>query len=152
MDLTLPKVTEGEPLPGKLVLQSLPAYANAAVRHLLYLPTDWEQGKIYPVIVEYNGNERWVRDVGGLGYGISGGKGFIWAVLPYVAADHRRDMKQWWGDVEATVTYAKEAVPAICKRWGGDPRAVFLVGHSRVQSPATTSDCTMPRSPGCGGA
>ena len=33
--------------------------------------------------------------------------------------------------MEATVAYAKEAVPAICRQWGGDPAQVILVGHSR---------------------
>ena len=74
-DLTVPKVTTGKPTPGKRVLQSLPQYEDSAVRHALYLPTDWEKGKTYPVLVEYTGNNGTVR--GGRacqGYGISGGK------------------------------------------------------------------------------
>ena len=40
-------------------------------------------------------------------------------------------MDWWWGDVAATVAYAKQAVPAICQEWGGDPNKVILTGHSR---------------------
>ncbi len=131
-DLTLPPISAGDPAPGKRVLLSLPSYAGTDVKHALYLPTDWERGKTYPVIVEYAGNTRTVADGSScMGYGISGGKGFIWLCLPYVSADRKRDMDLWWGDVEATVAYAKEAVPAICKQWGGDPNAVILTGHSR---------------------
>ena len=100
-------------------------------RTALYLPVDWAPGKRFPVLIEYRGNGRRVKDGGGLGYGISGGKGFVWAVLPYVSLDHQTDMALWWGDVEATVAYAKLAVPAICRQWAGDPARVILVGHSR---------------------
>lgn len=130
-DLVNPTIASGAPAPGKMVLQSLPAYAKTKVAHALYLPADWSPGKRFPVLIEYHGNGRRVRDGGGLGYGISGGKGFIWAVLPYVSPDHKSDMDRWWGDVEATVAYAKAAVPAICRQWGGDPARVILVGHSR---------------------
>ena len=124
-------LTGGEPTPGKMVLQQLPNYLGSEVAHTLYLPTDWEPGKKFPVIIEYRGNNSWVRCGGGLGYGLSGGKGFIWAVLPYVSPDHKSDMDGWWGDVAATVAYAKQAVPAICQEWGGDPNKVILTGHSR---------------------
>jgi hypothetical protein len=52
-------------------------------------------------------------------------------VLPFVSQDHQRDLDLWWGDVAATVAYAKEAVPALCRQWGGDPAQIILVGHSR---------------------
>lgn len=130
-DLDNPVPIDGSPAPGKQVLQSLPAYAGSEVKHALYLPVDWVAGKQYPVIVEYRGNNHWVKEKGGLGYGLSGGSGFIWVVLPYVGIDHKADTNWWWGDLEATVAYAKEAVPAICRQWGGDPARVVLVGHSR---------------------
>jgi len=50
-----------------------------------------------------------------MGYGICGGKDFICVVLPFVSIDHKKDMDWWWGDVEATVAYAKEVVPLICR-------------------------------------
>lgn len=131
-DLNLPPISQGEPSPGKRVLLSLPDYAGTAVKHALFLPTDWEKDKTYPLIVEYAGNGRTVAEGNScMGYGISGGKGFLWLCLPYVSTDHKRDMDWWWGDVDATVAYAKQAVPAICKQWGGDSGAVILVGHSR---------------------
>jgi hypothetical protein len=140
-DLAPPAVTGGEPAPGKRVRQALPDYAATEVHHVLYLPADWAQGKRYPVIVEYAGNGPYknafgdvctgrVED-GSLGYGISGGRGFLWVCLPYVSADRQRNQLQWWGDVEATVAYCKDAVPRICRDYGGDPSAVLLAGFSR---------------------
>lgn len=132
MDLALPSVAGGEPVPGVRVLQTLPAYKDTSIRHMLYLPTDWVKGKSYPVIVEYAGNSRTV--VGGvpcLGYGISGGKDFIWLVLPYVGKDHCSETNTWWGDLGATVSYCKDAVRMVCKEWGGDSGNVFLAGFSR---------------------
>ena len=130
-DLETPAITPGGPAPGKMVLQSLPTYAGTEVAHALYLPTDWKKGERFPVIIEYLGNGSRVRDRKNIGYALSGGKGFIWAVLPYVSPDGKRDMDWWWGDVDATVAYAKEVVPAICREWGGDPAQVVLTGYSR---------------------
>jgi len=65
-----------------------------------------------------------------LGYGLSDGK-FIWAVLPFVAEDHKHNEVTWWGDEQATVEYAKRNVPRICKEYGGDSTHVFLCGFSR---------------------
>ena len=67
------------------------------------------------------------------------------------ARDHKQDVDLWWGDVGATVAYAKEAVPAICRQWGGDPAQVILVGHSRGAIACNLSACTMTRSPGVAG-
>lgn len=130
-DLENPVLAHGKPAPGKAVLQSLPRYAGTKVAHALYLPADWKSGKRYPVIIEYLGNSATVRDYRGIGYGLTGGKGFIWVVLPFVSTDGKKDEAWWWGDVAATAAYAKEAVPAICKQWGGDPAKVILVGYSR---------------------
>jgi hypothetical protein len=130
-DLENPAITSGEPVPGKTVLQSLPSYAGTEVAHTVYLPSDWEKGKRFPVMIEYLGNKSRVRDNKGIGYALSGGKGFIWVVLPFVSADGKRDMDMWWGDVHATVAYAKAVVPAICRQWGGDPAQVILAGYSR---------------------
>jgi len=131
-DLTVPEVQTAEPSPGKRVLQSLPQYENSAVRHALFLPTDWEKGKTYPVLVEYTGNNGTVK--GGKacqGYGISGGRGFLWMCLPFVSEDGKNDMDWWWGDPDLTAAYAQAAVKDICERWGGDPGAVILTGYSR---------------------
>jgi hypothetical protein len=130
-DLVNPAITTGEPRPARIVVESLPSYVGTEVAHTVYLPPEWEKGKRFPVIIEYLGNNSRVRDNNSIGYALSGGKGFIWAVLPFVSADGKRDMDKWWGDVDATVAYAKEAVPAICRQWGGDPAQVILTGYSR---------------------
>jgi len=125
-------VTTGKPAPGKRVLQSLPQYEDSAVRHALYLPTDWKKGETYPVLVEYTGNNGTVK--GGKacqGFGISGGKGFLWICLPYVSKDGKNDMDWWWGDPDLTAAYAKAAITDVCETWGGDPEAVILTGYSR---------------------
>jgi len=153
-DLVTPAMTEGEPAAGKRVRQVAPEYAGTDVHHALYLPTDWKpvedngagteaappssSTQRYPVIVEYAGNKvgnrgphtGTVEDCD-LGYGISGGKGFIWVCLPYVNSRENKNQLNWWGDVEATVDYCKKSVPRICSRYGGDPQRVILAGFSR---------------------
>lgn len=130
-DVVNPSIMSGEPAPGKMVLQTLPAYAGTDVAHAVYLPTDWVPGKRFPLIVEYRGNGASVRENKGIGYALSEGKGFIWAVLPLVSIDGKKDEAWWWGDVSATVAYAKAAVPKICQQWSGDPGRVVLAGYSR---------------------
>jgi lysophospholipase L1-like esterase len=140
-DLENPVISPGAPAPGKAVLQTFPPdegkEGEKGAPYLLYLPTDWKPGERYPVIVEYLGNSAKIGDlkenecVKGNGYGLTEGKGFLWMVLPYVSKDHKGDEAWWWGDVEATVAYAKEAVPTVCRKWGGDPNRVILTGSSR---------------------
>jgi len=131
-DLTPPPITEGEPAAGRRVLQSLPEYRGTDVRHTLFLPNDWQPGRKFPVIVEYSGNGRTVASGQAcLGYGASGGHGFIWMCLPFVTENRRQDTATWWGDVSATVRYCQDAVALVCTQWGGDHRAVFLAGFSR---------------------
>ena len=140
--LKTPPMTRGAPAAGKRVRQVTPEYAGTAVHHTLYLPRDWRRtraqaGGAYPVIVEYTGN-RWpasgstgkVEDAN-LGYGLTGGEGFIWVVLPSVAKDRKQNAVTWWGDLDATLDYCKLNVPRICKEFGGDPKKVFLCGFSR---------------------
>lgn len=134
-DLTTPPATDGPPAPGQRVRQTHPDYAGSDVHHLLYLPTDWEAGKRYPVIVEYAGN-RWETSPGtvegsNLGYGISGGRGAIWLCLPYVDRANGRNALTWWGDVEATVAYCKESVAQVCADFGGNEDGLVLAGFSR---------------------
>jgi hypothetical protein len=140
-DLSVPALADGPPLPGRRVRQALPAFEGTGVYHVLYLPTDHAAGGRYPVIVEYAGNGPYRGRYGDvctgrvddscLGYGISGGEGFIWVCLPFVGAGHRHNELWWWGDVAATIRYCKDAVGAICRTFGGDPSAVFLAGFSR---------------------
>ena len=136
-DLVTPAMTTSEPGPGRRVRQVAPEYEGADVYHALYLPVDWKPGGKYPVIVEYTGN-KWppcgstgeVRDAN-LGYGMSGGRGFIWVSMPYIEEGRKENAVTWWGDREATVDYCKLIVPRICREFGGDPDNVFICGFSR---------------------
>jgi len=140
-DLTPPAMATGDPAPGLRVRQTAPEYEGTDVHHSLYLPTDWREGERYPVIVEYAGNGNYENKYGdvctgkvedcSLGYGISGGEGFIWVCMPYISEDGQQNQLQWWGDLDATVAYCKRAVPRICEEYGGDPSKVILTGFSR---------------------
>jgi hypothetical protein len=145
-DLELPAMTRGEPRAGARVKQVLPASAQTAVHHALYLPTDWAPEGRYPVIVEYAGNGGYRGPFGDvctgtvegckLGYGLTAGEGHLWVCLPYLDASGTSNVRQWWGsgpdlDPGPTVAYCREAVRWICEQWGGDSDAVVLVGFSR---------------------
>lgn len=118
-DLVTPVMTDGPPTVGKRVRQVAPEYKNTNVYHVLYLPTDWKPGGNYPVIVEYTGNKfppgngsGEVKDAN-LGYGMSGGKGFIWVTMPYVEKGRQENAVTWWGDKRATVDYCKVNLPHL---------------------------------------
>lgn len=140
-DIPLPAFTEGPPAPGRRALVTAPEYSGTKVRHVLTLPDDWTpdwkaRGKSWPVIAEYTGN--YAPSLGssgevegaGLGYGLMRGR-TIWIVLPYVAKGGKGNERTWWGDVTATVNYAKTNVPRVCAEFGGDPTKVVLCGFSR---------------------
>ena len=136
-DLVTPEMTRQNPAAGRRVRQVAPEYEGTEVYHALYLPVDWKPGGKYPVIVEYTGNEfpacgstGKVKDAN-LGYGVSGGKGFIWVSMPYVAKGKQQNTRTWWGDRQATVDYCKLNLPRICEQFGGDPESLFICGFSR---------------------
>lgn len=140
-DLPLPPLTKEAPAPGRRSAVTAPEYAGTQVRHLIALPDDWTpdwkaRGRSWPVIAEYTGNffptsgSTGEVEGAGLGYGVSRGKA-IWVVLPYVSKDHRKNEVTWWGDIDATVGYAKANIPRICAEFGGDPKKVVLCGFSR---------------------
>ena len=140
-DLVVPALSAAAPAPGLRVKQTLPAYENTQIYHVLYLPADWAPGRKFPVLVEYAGNGGFSNRLGDvstgvpershLGYGISGGRGFIWLCVPYVQTGRTEICRRWWGDVPATLDYCREAVKRVCERYGGDPAAVILTGFSR---------------------
>lgn len=136
-DLESPLITCDKPAAGKRVKQIAAEYKGTNVYHSLYLPTDWKPGKKYPVIVEYTGNyfkpcnSTGKVDDANLGFGISGGKGFIWVVMPYVEKGKKENAITWWGDKQATIDYCKINLPRICKDFGGDMDNVFICGFSR---------------------
>ncbi|MEO0477226.1 MAG: sulfatase-like hydrolase/transferase, partial [Planctomycetota bacterium] len=136
-DLVTPPMTDEDPAPGKRVRQVAPEYKGTDIYHALYLPSDWEEGKTYPVLVEYTGNKfppgqgsGAVKDAN-LGYGLSGGKGFIWVTMPCVQKGGKKNSLTWWGDRQATIDYCKTNLPRILKEFGGDMDSVFICGFSR---------------------
>ena len=143
-DLTVPPVTRGDPAAGRRVMAVTPGWQHTDVRHVVYLPHDWRPGKTFPVLVEYPGNGGYRNDLGDvsdgtpesctLGYGLSGGNGFLWVSLPFVdvtADGSKRNCLEWWGDVEETKRYCASTVRDICDRYGGDGARVVLCGFSR---------------------
>ncbi|PQO39304.1 hypothetical protein C5Y96_05465 [Blastopirellula marina] len=135
--LTLPAVVEGSPTAGIRVRQQAQEYVGTDVHHTIYLPKDWTtNGERLPIVFEYTGNYYPAAgstgrvDDAGLGYGLSGGQ-FIWVVLPMIAADGKSNEITWWGDIDATVHYAKTNVPRIIEQLHANPDAVYLCGFSR---------------------
>lgn len=142
-DLAVPEVLKAEPAPGRRVIQTTAGWTGPEVHHLLHLPEDWRPGEHYPVIIEYPGNGPYADARGDtcdgsvesciLGYGISGGRGVVWASLPFIesAEGGLRNAAKWWGDVAETKRYCQATVRDICERFGGDPKRVFIAGFSR---------------------
>jgi hypothetical protein len=140
-DLTPPPMTAETPGSGRRVKQVAPEYSKTEVYHALYLPTDWQPGRRYPVLVEYAGNGPYRNHYGyvssgrvegsNLGYGMSAGKGFIWVCMPYVNAKEKANQTLWWGDVDATLAYCRNTIRRVCEDYGGDPSAIVLAGFSR---------------------
>lgn len=135
--LVTPELSSGQPGPGKRVRQVSREYAGTNVHHSLYLPTDWKSNQTYPVLIEYTGNLHPASGSTGrvadanLGYGLTGGKGYIWVVLPCIETGRKQNALSWWGDLDATLDYCKTNVPRICQAFGGDRTNVFLCGFSR---------------------
>lgn len=142
-ELTVPSMTAGSPAPGQRVRQTTTGWEGTAVHHALYLPQDWKSGSKYPVIAEYAGNGGYKNKYGdvsegtvqgsNLGYGLSGGKGFIWVCLPYVEEKSgvKGNATNWWGDVGETKRYALETLRHLATAYGADASNVVLAGFSR---------------------
>jgi len=138
-DLTLPKVEDGPALVGHRVRATTKGWEGTGVHHTIYIPPDLVPDGRLPVIVEYAGNGGYANKMGDtsdgtvegcmLGYGLSGGKGFIWLCLPFVTAD-KQNATKWWGDVEETKRYCLATVTDICATFG-DAKRVVLMGFSR---------------------
>ncbi|MBI2442192.1 MAG: hypothetical protein HYV35_12580 [Lentisphaerae bacterium] len=140
-DLIVPPVTDEPPAPGRRVRRALDGFTGTRVYHTLFLPTNWNPARRFPVIVEYPGNGPYVSALGdvcsgevedcALGYGLSAGRDFIWIGLPFINREHTGNERYWWGDVAMDVDYCCRAVRQVCQEFGGDQRAVFLTGFSR---------------------
>ena len=135
--LVTPTMTDDAPAPGRRVRQTAPEYDGTEVHHSLYLPVDWRPEAKHPVMVEYTGNyfpkcgSTGKVEGANLGYGLTGGRCFIWVVMPYVEEGRQKNAVTWWGDKQATVEYCKTNVPRICEQFAGDPGNVFICGFSR---------------------
>jgi hypothetical protein len=142
-DLTVPPPSDGPPGAGKRV--RLEIFQNTPPV-ILYLPVDWAPGKKFPVIIELAGNGNFKNSYGDtssglpegskLGYGLSGGNGFIWACVPFLNEAGNKVATTWWGDPpdyrpDSTVAFLKRALPVICTQFSGDPGRVILCGFSR---------------------
>ena len=146
-DVTPPPMTTGTPAPGVRVQQTTPVapYIGTSVYHTLYLPTNWQPGHLYPVIVEYSPNGGYTDSYGDtttgnvqddtMGYGLSGGTGYIWICMPTVGGSPLSNQTQWWGTVTGTAgsteDYCLKTIQYVCQNYGGDPSAVILTGYSR---------------------
>jgi len=145
-DLTIPELQSGDPSPGKRVRAVTNGYQKTDVHHVLYLPKNRVKGKKYPVIVEWAGNGNFKGRFGEIstgkvegskmGYGLSGGKDFIWICMPYLSGDGKSNVITWWGSPPEynplpTLDYCEKTVAEVCKKYGGDPRRVVLAGFSR---------------------
>lgn len=142
-DLIIPELSDGPPAAGKRVSLEL---FEGTPPVILYLPADWAQGKKFPVIIELAGNGNFKNSYGDtssglpegskLGYGLGGGKGIVWACVPFLNEAGDKPAITWWGDApdyrpDSTVAFLKRAVPALCERFSGDPERVILCGFSR---------------------
>ncbi len=108
-DLSIPQLSDGPPAAGKRVSLEL---FEGTPPVILYLPTDWAQGKKFPVIIELAGNGNFKNSYGDtssglpegskLGYGLSGGKGYIWACVPFLNEAGDKPAISWWGTPRIT--------------------------------------------------
>ena len=146
-DLTVPPLEDVQPAAGKRVRGQLRQWQDSDVYHTLYLPRDWQAGgPRLPVIVEWAGNGGYESPVGDictgrpegckLGYGLSGGVGYVWLCLPYLNTAGDQLALKWWGDPPTydprpTLDYCRAAVAAVCAEVHGDPQRVILCGFSR---------------------
>jgi hypothetical protein len=138
--LTVPALSKEEPAAGRRVVATTKEWQGTEAHHTLYLPEDWRPGAALPVIVEYAGNGDYRNKLGDvsegtvegcmMGYGLSGGRGFIWISMPFVDAQ-KHNATKWWGDVAETKRYCIATVRDVCARYGGDASRVVLMGFSR---------------------
>lgn len=143
-DLTVPAPVLESPAAGRRVWGTTHGWDGTAVRHTLYLPHDWNPTNTLPVIIEYPGNGGFRNTFGDvcdgtvescmLGYGLSGGSGYIWICLPFVEVTARGDKQnsaKWWGDVSETKRYCLATVRDACRRYSGNDSNIVLCGFSR---------------------
>lgn len=143
-DLTLPPLQAGEPSAGVRVKRTTTDFPGESVYHVLYLPSNWEPNKSWPILVEFAGNGNYSNQLGDIstgkpedcviGYGLSGGQDCIWVVLPYIEKKPDGTLSNalhWWGDISETKRYCLATLAEIRARYGGDRKRSVLCGFSR---------------------
>lgn len=137
--LVVPAVEDIPPSPGHRVRYSLAAEAGTGIYSVVHLPTDWKPGVRYPVIVEFPGNQFYIKDCYSpgrpeqctIGYGMSRGQGAICLSLPFVDRKAGAIVESGWGDADDTAAYAVSMVEEVCAKFGGDRSNLVLTGFSR---------------------
>lgn len=145
-DAWLPPLSSGSPAPGARLKLTASAFDSQQIWHSLYLPTDWDSKRKYPILVEWTGNGGYLDDRGDrctgrpedakLGYGLVGSHGWLVLSLPYLNDKATGVVRTWWGDApehrpDWTLRYARNAIRETCEKFGGDESRVVLAGFSR---------------------
>jgi hypothetical protein len=151
-DLVTPIMTKSAPSPGKRVRQVASEYNGTQVYHSLYLPTDWQWGKSFPVLIEYTGNKFVASGATGevkdanLGYGLSGGKGFIWVTMPYIQKDKKENALPGGGIERRRSIIAKSISRASVRTLEEIPITFLSAVFPAEPLPVVTLDLRMMRS------
>jgi hypothetical protein len=145
-DLEMPVMVDTEPAAGVRSKRRITEQTSELVYHSLYLPRDWDSKKRWPILVELEGNGGYRSKFGDecsgrpedacLGYGVSGGAGFLWVCCPFLNAKGDDLALTWWGDSPSydpapTLKYLNAAIDDACANFGGDATRVVLCGFSR---------------------
>jgi lysophospholipase L1-like esterase len=145
-DAWVPPLSAGAAAPGTRLKLTATGFDAEKTWHSLYLPTDWDAKRKYPIIVEWTGNGGYLDDRGDrctgrpedarLGYGLVGSHGWLVLSLPSLNDEGTGVVRTWWGDApahrpDATLRYARNAIREACEKFGGDESRVVLAGFSR---------------------
>ena len=135
--------TVASPSAGERVKVNLAGW-NAAIYHSLYLPQNYSTDRTWPIIIDLPGNanhfENGLPDGDCyLGWGLSKGVNFIWALCPFINTAETAMAPTWWGDgsspttqgIASTVHYITDLIANIVANYHGDINKVVLMGWSR---------------------
>ncbi|AQQ72497.1 hypothetical protein SMSP2_02883 [Limihaloglobus sulfuriphilus] len=136
--LHLPPMVNKKPAAGCNVKYQFEEFSGTGVYHSVFLPSNWQPGGKYPVIMDIPGNpfEHYWGDISSgrpesspIGYGVSNGKA-ICIGLPCISPDGNSHVRAL-GDVKQTVAYMKKVAVWVSREMGGDPARMILTGYSR---------------------
>jgi hypothetical protein len=137
--MDVPDMAVASPAAGRRVRYQLAGDAGSEIYCVLYLPSDWQAGRSYPVIAEYPGNVFYGAacystgrpEQCAMGYGMTEGQGAIWVSLPFVNRSIGEIVENGFGNADDTVNYAIDVINDICTNFGGDTNNLVLSGFSR---------------------